>query len=65
MSKLHPWRAASGAMKTCSKCRESKLVENFCRDKGARDGRASECRTCADTRRVARDYERPAYKRWS
>lgn len=66
MNKSHPWRTASGVRKTCSKCREVKLAENFDRDKRASDGRASECRTCADSRRNVRDYERPAYsRRWS
>ena len=62
----HPWRASSGVRKVCSKCGDTKMLENFDRDKGARDGHASECRTCADVRRSVRDYERPAYvRRWS
>ncbi len=66
MSRPHPWRASSGVRKSCSKCGELKLVENFHRDKDARGGHASECKTCADVRRNLRDYERPAFhRRWS
>lgn len=56
-------------MKTCSKCGESKPVDDFGLDRSAKDGRRYHCRQCA--RQYARDYYRrrpevaaEATKRW-
>lgn len=44
--------------KRCSKCKEVKLIENFSKNKGRKDGYANECKACTNTR-YAEYIQRP------
>ena len=42
--------------KFCSKCKTSKILEEFGNDKGGKAGRAAECKTCGKIRRDVNRY---------
>ncbi len=46
-------------MKTCTKCRASKPLEDFHRHRGTKDGRFCYCKSC--TNQYARDYKKRNY----
>jgi hypothetical protein len=50
-------------VKTCTKCGETKAVDEFCMDRSRRDGRSAWCNTCKAARR--RSPERRAHDRSS
>jgi hypothetical protein len=50
-------------MKSCAKCKESKPVESFSKDKQKTDGRDNYCRPCrAEIQRTWRDRDREHYR---
>lgn len=56
-------------MKRCSKCGLEKPLGDFCPNKGGRDGRRPECKTCHLAERARKYRENPAphierVKRW-
>lgn len=49
--------------KPCTKCGESKLIEDFHLDSRRKDGRQSRCRTCQNEETLIRYYKNPSKKR--
>jgi len=49
-------------MKTCTKCNETKPLDEFHREARHSDGRRADCRVCNSARVVARYHENPEVK---
>jgi hypothetical protein len=50
-------------LKTCTKCGQTKTIEQFHRDRGKRDGRATQCKQCASA--YHREYRKANQERLS
>lgn len=46
-------------MKTCSKCRESKPLFDFYKDKSKKDGKTAYCKPCSSDKRMSAYYADP------
>lgn len=46
-------------MRTCTKCHETKSLDNFTKDSARKDGLRAMCRACDTKRRLERGYEQP------